>query len=154
MLDNKVNVYGKNQKIHAEQNIVDSNELADSREVDARALLKCAGLLNDAKVFMENDPKDNSNLRIYADAIRANQRLWTIFQAAMLDSNNSLPIELKNNILTLSAYIDKTSFQAIAKYSAQDTDSLISINKTIAAGLYKNKQPHTAEAVTNVESVT
>ncbi|MCL2504641.1 MAG: hypothetical protein FWE93_00050 [Alphaproteobacteria bacterium] len=141
MPNNKVNVYGKNQKLQAEQNIADSDEQPDSREIDARALLKYAGQLNEAKAAMEKDPKDRNNSRAYAEAIRANQRLWTIFQVAMIDPENGLPIELKNNILTLSTYVDKTSFQAIANYSPKTTDSLININKTIAAGLKPATSP-------------
>ena len=140
MPNSKVNIYSKNQKIQAEQNIANGGDATDSREIDARTLLKCAGLLSDAKTAMEKDPRDKNNLHKYADAIRTNQRLWTIFQVAMMDAENALPLDLKNNILTLSAYVDKTSFKAIAKYSSKDTDSLININKTIAAGLYKKPQ--------------
>ncbi len=132
-----VHAYGRNQQAQ-----VDST--GNSRDIDARALLACANRLNDAKTVMESDLNSKENLKLYCEAIRYNQRLWTIFQIALSDPENLLPDSLKLTLLNLSRYIDKTSFRAIGKYAPNLIDSLININRIIAAGL--SKQP-TGEAV-------
>jgi len=133
----KVNVYSKNQKAQAVPT-------GNSRDTDARALLSCAQKMNDAKSLLEVDPKSKENLRIYGEAIRFNQRLWTIFQVALSDSENPLPQPLKDTLLSLSRYVDKTSFRAIGKYMPDLIDSLISVDRIIAKGL--SQQP-SGEAV-------
>jgi|GEM_PF-244572 flagellar protein FlaF len=126
----KVNIYGKNQKV---QTVPTGN----SRETDARALLYCASKLNDVKELMGKDVKSKKNLKIYGEAIRTNQRLWTIFQVALSDGENPLPIPLKVTLLNLSRYVDRTSFSAVGKFAPDLIDSLININRIIAAGLSK-----------------
>ena len=125
-----VNVYSKNQKAQAVPT-------GNSRDTDARALLACARRLDDAKIVMQEDVKSKENLRLYGEAIRHNQRLWTIFQVALSDPQNPLPENLKMILLNLSRYVDKTSFRAIGKYTPDLIDSLININRVIANGLSK-----------------
>ena len=127
-----VNAYGKSQKAQAVPT-------GNSRDTDARALLACAYRLDGAATLLKVDPKSRDHLRAYAEAIRHNQRLWTIFQVALSDPLNPLPENLKLILLNLSRYVDKTSFRAIGKYEAELVDSLININRIIAAGL--SKQP-------------
>jgi len=129
----KVSAYGKSM------NVPPQNVGADSREIDARALLTCASRLNSAKELMEGDLKSKDNLKVYGEAVRNNQRLWTIFQVALSDPENPLPMPLKINLLTLSHYVDKTSFAAVGKYAPNLIDSLININRIIAAGLSKKQ---------------
>jgi len=129
----KVNAYGKNM------NVPPQNISSDSREIDARALLTCAARLNGAKELMEGDQKSKENMKIYGDAVRNNQRLWTIFQVALTDPENSLPMPLKINLMTLGRYVDKTSFAAVGKYAPKLIDSLININRIIASGLTKKQ---------------
>jgi flagellar biosynthesis activator protein FlaF len=136
----KVNVYGKNQKVQT------ATPTGNSRDTDARALLSCASCLNDAKELMKGNVKSKDNLKIYGEAIRKNQRLWTIFQVALSDPDNHLPLPLKTTLFNLSQYVDKTSFNAIGKYAPELIDSLIKINRIIAAGL--SKKPHGAPATT------
>lgn len=102
------------------------------REIDKRALLNCASRLKDA---LDDDGKD---IKLYADAIRHNQRLWTIFQVALCDPENKLPRDLKAILLSLSRYVDRVSFQAIGGFMPDILASLIDINRNIAAGLGKN----------------
>jgi len=127
-----VNTYGKNQKLKAE-----AAPSGNSRDTDARALLACARRLDDVKNIMDDDSRAKENMKIYNEAIRHNQRLWTIFQVALSDSQNPLPENLKLILLNLSRYVDRTSFRAIGKYVPELIDSLININRIIAAGLSK-----------------
>ena len=103
------------------------------REIEARALLTCASQLDAAR-----EPGKDS--KFYNEAIKRNQRLWTIFQVALCDPGNPLPVELKNTLLNLSCYVDKVSFRALAEFKPPLLTSLIDINRSIAAGLSKNPQ--------------
>ena len=127
-----VNAYDKHQKAQA-------LPTGNSRDIDSRALLACARRLDDAKIVMESDGKSKENFILYGEAIRYNQRLWTIFQVALSDPENPLPQDLKITLLNLSRYVDKTSFNAVGKYRPDLIDSLININRIIASGL--SKQP-------------
>jgi flagellar protein FlaF len=109
----------------------------DGRDIDRRALMNCASRLN---VALSDGGKD---MKEYADALRHNQKLWTIFQVALCDQENPLPRDLKMTLLSLSRYVDKVSFRALMEFSPQLLNSLIDINKTIAVGLAK-KQSTTA----------
>ena|SRR6185312_60413 len=118
-MQDKLDVYKAHQRNHE-----------SDREIEARALLTCANQL-DAAREAQNDHT------FYAQAIRRNQHLWTIFQVALCDPSNPLPAELKNILLNLSCYVDKVSFRAIAEYKPALLASLIEINRNIAAGLSK-----------------
>jgi len=136
-----VNIYSRNQNAAF---VPTSN----SRETDSYALLMCAGKLESIKRLMEQDAKSKENIKLYGDVIRQNQRLWTIFQIALVDPDNPLPSDLKANLLGLSRYIDKTSFRAVGKYRPDLLDSLININKTIAIGLSKTPPEQQGQTVT------
>ncbi len=101
----------------------------DGRETDARALLSCASRLQAA---IETGGKD---MKVYGDAIRHNQRLWTIFQIALCDPDNPLPNDLKTTLLNLSRYIDRISFRAVTVFAPQLLTEIIDINRAIATGL-------------------
>jgi flagellar protein FlaF len=120
-----------------------SNE--NSRQTDARALLSCASRLKsvlDAK---------GADMQAYVDALRHNQRLWTIFQVALCDPDNQLPRDLKMTLLNLSRYVDRVSFRAIASFTPPVLTSLIEINRMIANGLSATpKAENTAPAVETI----
>jgi flagellar protein FlaF len=107
------------------------DEAADGREIDRRALMNCAARLNTALLDQGKD------MQAYADAIRHNQKLWTMFQVALCDPENALPRDLKMTLLNLSRYIDRVSFRAITAFAPQLLNSLIDIDKMIATGLAK-----------------
>ena len=131
-------IYNKNLKTQPQPT-------GNSRDIDARALSACARKLDDAKMLMETNAQSRDNFKIYGDALRSNQQLWTLFQVSLSDQENPLPQDLKGTLLNLSLYVDQTSFKAVDKYAPALIDSLININRRIAAGL--SKQP-TGEAYT------
>jgi flagellar protein FlaF len=98
------------------------------RETEARALLNCASRLAAAQDI-------NNGYEYYIDAIKHNQELWTLFQVMLADPQNPLPRDLKITLLNLSRYVDKVSLRASAEYNPDLLNSLIDINKQIAAGL-------------------
>ena len=103
------------------------------RETEARALLSCASRLEAAR-------KPGSSKDDYVSAIKHNQQLWTIFQVCLCEPDNKLPRDLKVLLLNLSRYVDKVSFRALGKYDPDLLQSLIGINRNIAAGLSVNQK--------------
>jgi flagellar protein FlaF len=73
--------------------------------------------------------------QILSAALRRNQVLWSIFQAELTDPDNPLPKELKENILSLSLFIDKRTLEIMAFPSPEKLSAIININLNLAAGL-------------------
>jgi len=93
---------------------------------EAWALLEAARQLNATK----NGPIDD--LRA---ALRANWRLWTIFQASLLEPDCSLPSALRGNLLGLANFIDKLTVELLGRADANKVDTLVTINRQISEGL-------------------
>lgn len=109
------------------------------REVEAEALT-----LGAHKLIHCRDNWDCEERKIMlAEALKFNQRLWTIFQANLVTRENLLPKSLKLNLLKLSSYVDKKIFQIIAHPSPEKLTSIIDINLSLAEGL--RKKPDSAE---------
>jgi flagellar protein FlaF len=101
------------------------------RELEAHALTKAALFLQAVRDGWD-EPGLEERLE---EALRYNQRLWTIFQSEATREDNPLPDDIKSNILTLSVFIDKRTFDILAFPAKQKLDILISINRNIAEGL-------------------
>jgi flagellar protein FlaF len=69
------------------------------------------------------------------EALRYNLRLWTLFQSELIAEGNPLPLEIKRNLLSLSSYIDRRTFDIMSFPSPAKLDILININTNIASGL-------------------
>jgi flagellar protein FlaF len=101
------------------------------REAEAAVLMKAAAMMKHVQTHWSSSDRDQ-NLE---KALRYNQRLWTYFQVALLDENNPLPQQIKENVLRLSAFVDRRVFEVLAYPGAEKLDILININTNIAAGL-------------------
>lgn len=99
------------------------------RSTEARALIEAARRLSDARQLIEHDPE------AYRTALRLNWRLWTIIQCDVASPENPLPSDLKANIISLSIFVDKQTLSALSDPAAAKLNSLIDINRNIAAGL-------------------
>jgi flagellar protein FlaF len=91
--------------------------------------------LTQAALRMRESQEKNDSAAMMA-AVRLNWRLWTIFQAELLDPNSPVPIEVRSNLISLSNFIDKHTVGFIAEPRPAKLDVLISINRDIAGGLY------------------
>lgn len=69
-------------------------------------------------------------------AVRLNWKLWTIIQADILDDDSLLSLEIRQNLLNLSNFIDRHTIGIITTPDAAKMPTLIDINKNIAAGLF------------------
>ena len=100
------------------------------RELEASLLLKAASRLQD---ISQTYRQDTSALD---DALLYNRRLWTVFVSSVVDSENELPHEIKNNIASLGAFIFSHTLDVQAQPTSAKLKTLININKEIAAGLH------------------
>ena len=101
------------------------------REAEAAVLMKAAAMMKHVQTHWSSSEREQ-NLE---KALRYNQRLWTYFQVALLDENNPLPQQIKENVLRLSAFVDRRVFEMLAYPAVEKLDILININTNIAAGL-------------------
>ena len=110
---------------------------------EAWALLEAARQLHQTK----DRPIDE--LRV---ALRANWRLWTIFQASLLDPNCTMPEKIRSNLLGLANYIDRTTVELLAQSQPSKIDTLVNINRQISEGLMEGARASAASAVLPAES--
>jgi flagellar protein FlaF len=101
------------------------------RDVEAEVLTKAALKLKECQ---DNWAENAKGIKLEA-ALKYNQRVWTIFQAELEKPENPLPNALKVDLLRLSTFIDKRTFETIAYPAPEKLTILISINHNIAAGL-------------------
>lgn len=110
------------------------NSTASGRGIEAGALTRCALLLSDCRKNWDA-PDHEEKL---AEALRANQVVWSIFQSELTRKDNPLPRQLKEDILSLSLFIDKRIFEVMAHPAPEKLKILIDINLNLAAGLRSN----------------
>lgn len=101
------------------------------RELEASVLTKGAMLLKDCKENWNGE----GHFRRLDEALRFNQRIWTIFQDEMIREDNPLPVEIRQNILNLSLFIDKRIIEIMREPDPEKLKILIDINLNIAQGL-------------------
>jgi flagellar protein FlaF len=68
-------------------------------------------------------------------ALVLNQRLWSIFQASLIDPSCELPKEVRDNVLTLSILMDRHLMQRLADLDGSKIQPILDINRSIAEGL-------------------
>jgi flagellar protein FlaF len=101
------------------------------REIEAYALTKAASALRECQNCWTSPDRDQR----LEQALKLNQRVWNIFQAELTRADNPMPFPIKQNILKLSAYIDKRALSLIAEPRKEKLDIIIAINENLAAGL-------------------
>lgn len=107
------------------------------RDTEAHALLSCASKLETVR-------QEGTSREAFGEAVRHNQKLWTIFQISLCEPDNPLPRDLKILLLNLSRYVDKVSFRAVSENNPNLLGSLININRTIAKGLTQKPESQVA----------
>ncbi len=111
------------------------------RQTEAWALTEAARRIADSQ-------RPDADPSAFLVAIRLNWRLWTIFQAELTSPDVELPTELRQNMLSLCNFIDKTTVDIIADPLPGKADILISINRNIAAGLFTTPADQSASGDT------
>ena len=101
------------------------------REIEAAVLTKAARKLKACQDRWNTADRDD----MLDDALKFNQRIWSIFQSELAAEDNPLPKKLRLGILRLSAIIDKRIFETMAAPSPDKLNIIIDINNSLAAGL-------------------
>ena len=101
------------------------------RETEARVLSEGALKLRNC----QKQWSDAGRRQRLDEALKYNQRIWTIFQAELGREDNPLPDHIKLDLLRLSSFIDKRIFEVIASPESEKLNIIIKINENIAAGL-------------------
>lgn len=101
------------------------------RDLEATVLSKAAMQLQAIK---ENWASEDHDAELEA-ALNYNQKIWSFFQAELTMEDNPLPEEIKRNILALSLFVDRRTFETLAYPAPEKLDVLININLNVSAGL-------------------
>ena len=100
-------------------------------EIEASVLNQAALKLKECQESWDADDRDE---RLDA-ALNFNQQIWSILQGELVKADNPLPKQIRQNLLALSAYVDKRIFEIMAFPSPEKLTIVININRNIAAGL-------------------
>ena len=101
------------------------------RDLEASILTKAALLLKECQEHWDEE----GHFRQLDEALRFNQRIWTIFQDELVKDDNPMPKEIRENILSLSVFIDNRLIQVMAHPEPEKLKMIIDINLNLAAGL-------------------
>ncbi|MEE2567023.1 flagellar biosynthesis regulator FlaF [Hyphobacterium marinum] len=78
------------------------------------------------------------DIKVRADALDWNRRVWSTLALDCSDDNNGLPEALRAGIISLSLFVSKHSSAVLR--SGADIDTLIEINRMIMQGLEAQAQ--------------
>lgn len=120
MLANQIKEYANIQK-----------EALTGRELEASVLTRAAQML---KACQDNWDAPDREKKLQ-EALKFNQKIWSFFQAELSVPENPLPKKLREDILSLSLFVDKRIFEIIAFPEPDKLTIVIDINMNIAAGL-------------------
>ena len=104
------------------------------RELEASVLTQAAFRLTACQNNW-NAPDKDTKLH---EALTHNQRIWTILQSELVKDDNPLPKQIREDLISLSIFIDKRTFDIMAYPDPAKLNILININLNIAAGLRGN----------------
>ena len=105
----------------------------DPRSTEAWALSEASRRL----VVAAKSEDGGKSLR---DALVLNQRLWTIFQTAMVEPDCPLPREIRDNVLALSIMMDRQILQRLGDLDGTKLQPILDINRCVAEGLAQTPQ--------------
>ena len=108
-----------------------SNATRSGREIEAAVLTKAAMKLKECQDDWDK-PDLDSRLE---EALKYNQRIWSIFQSELSREDHELPKKLRLDILRLAAFIDRRIFETMASPAPEKLKIVIDINNNLAAGL-------------------
>ena len=104
---------------------------SSGREIEAAVLTKAALKLRDCQCHWD----DGDHETRLDEALKFNQRVWSIFQGELSREDNPLPNAIQRNLIALGAFVDKRIFETMAFPSPEKLNIVIDINQNIAAGL-------------------
>ena len=117
------------QQLEAYRTVQKTTE--SGREIEALVLTRAAVKLTEIRNNWDSPDRDAK----LDEALRNNQIIWSIFQGELMKADNPLPRKLKQDILSLSTFIDKRTFEVMAQPAPDKLEVIINLNLNLAAGL-------------------
>ncbi len=108
-----------------------NKESMSPRELEAYVLTKAGVML---KRCQENWSAADRDAKLL-EAIKYNQTVWSLFQGELTRSDHPMPLQLREDILNLSLFIDKSCIEAMEYPEVEKLTPIIDINLNLAAGL-------------------
>ncbi len=102
------------------------------RDLEANLLSKSAASLQRIR---DNWDEERGGL---GDALLYNRKLWTLFVESVTKDDNPLPEAIRQNVANLGLFVLKQTVETQLEPDAQKLNSLININREVAAGLRGN----------------
>ena len=106
-----------------------ARQTSSPRELEATLLLQAA-----ARLQSVHDSWDQNRTQL-DDALLYNRKLWSVFLSEMTDSSNPMPKAVRQNIANLGLFVMNHTVKVMNDPRPDHLDSLISINREVAAGL-------------------
>jgi flagellar protein FlaF len=106
-----------------------AKQTASPRDLEADLLLKAASRLQAVIDGWDRTKGDLDSALLY------NRKLWTIFLDSAMSDDNPLPIAIRQNIANLGVFVMSQTVSVIADPRPERLNSLININRELAAGL-------------------
>ncbi len=106
-----------------------AKETAPPRQLEANLLLKAAAKLQAVHESWREKPIG------LIEALSYNRKLWTVFIDAVIDDDNRLPMDVRQNIANLGIFVMGETFSLMTHPKPEHLQSLININRGVAAGL-------------------
>ncbi len=78
--------------------------------------------------------------------VRRNWRLWTIFQASLVDSACTVPQPVRANLLGLANFVDRHTGQLLINPDPAKVEVLVNINRQIGEGLLEGQRAAAAKS--------
>jgi len=120
-------MYQKTEELYA----ANQGREASGRELEASVLTKAGFLLKAAQDNWQGPGHDERLL----EALQYNQKVWSFFQAELSDPDNPLPTKLRQDILSLSMFVDKRLREVMEQPLSERLNIIIEIDFNIAEGL-------------------
>ena len=108
-----------------------------------------AWALTEAARRMSMGQSDSVDIEEFLAAVRLNWRLWTIFQADLSLPDCEVPLDIRQNMLSLSNFVDSRSVEILSTRNRDLASALVAMNRNLASGLFTvvpvpaaDQQPH------------
>ncbi|MBT8368881.1 MAG: flagellar biosynthesis regulator FlaF [Deltaproteobacteria bacterium] len=107
------------------------NATRSGRAIEAAVLTKAAVKLKECQDNWDAPDREHR----LDEALKYNQRIWSIFQSELSRDDHEMPKKLRLDILRLAAFIDRRLFETMAFPEPEKLNIVININNNLAAGL-------------------
>ena len=106
-----------------------ARQTSSPRELEATLLLQAA-----ARLQSVHDAWDMNRGQL-DEALLYNRRLWSVFLTEVTDAKNPMPRDVRQNVANIGLFVMNHTVTVMKDPKPNSLDSLISINRELAAGL-------------------